>query len=373
MRARGNGAGGARIILDSAYGSHGIAIAVGGIKDDPSDISPAPDSTRPCAVIYAIGGVGVQQMEDRRRHITREGEAAQLIVHDGDPIELVLGIGNAVTERLHGLHEIVSIANDPRAAENVVPRTPLHSKITGGLGLPVYANGTERLVLIVELTRAVKDIVTRDVHKCDVVVRTSTGKQGRAGRVGGPAGHSTLRGLGLVHGGIGSAVDNGAVGRPVVLVIRLWVGEVERVDIAEVERGEKASLLRKRADGTTQLAVATRHERAPGRHGNNVPQHRVMLVRLGNRRLGKRDRPLDAELRIRKVHEGIGLLELGRPMSIHQVGVGRAILKGLEGVPHATRHINGLGRVERAGIDVAIRRAAGAKVHPRPKDGAASD
>ena len=93
-----------------------------------------------------------------------------------------------------------------------------------------------------------------------------------------------------------------------------------------------------------------------------------MLVRLG-----KRDRPLDAELRICKVHEGIGLLELSRPMSIHQIGVSRAILKGLERVPHATRHINGLGRVKRAGIDVAIRRATGAKVHPRPKDGAASD
>ena len=56
------------------------------------------------AVVGAVGGLVPQHVEDGLGHVAREGEAAQLVVHDGDLVQLVLGVGDAVGERLHGLH-----------------------------------------------------------------------------------------------------------------------------------------------------------------------------------------------------------------------------------------------------------------------------
>ena len=63
-------------------------------------------------------------------------------------------------------------------------------------------------------------------------------------------------------------------------------------------------------------------------------QHGVRLVGLGELALGKRDRPVGAELGVGEVDEGVGLLELGRPVGVHQVNVGRTVLESLEGVAH---------------------------------------
>ncbi len=110
-----------------------------------------------------------------------------------------------------------------------------------------------------------------------------------------------------------------------------------------------------------------------GRHGDDVPEHRVVEVGLGDGGLIQRDRPLDGELRVGEVHEGVGPLELQRPVGVHQVGVGGAVLERLEGVAHAARDVDGLRRVERAGEHLAVGLAALAQVHPGAEDRAARD
>ena len=58
-------------------------------------------------------------------------------------------------------------------------------------------------------------------------------------------------------------------------------------------------------------------------------------------------------------------------MGVHQVGVGGAVFERLEGVTHAARDVDGLGRVERAGVDLAEGLAALAQVQPGAEDRAA--
>ena len=156
-------------------------------------------------------------MEDGLGHVAREGQASQLVVHDRDLRELVLGVGDAVGERLHGLDEVVSLADDPGAAHDVVARAPGHGDVAGGLGLAVDGQRTERLVLGMDLGRTVEDVVGGNVDEGDPVLGAGAGEERRTGGVGLPGGHASLGGLGPVHGGVGAAVDHDAVERPVVL------------------------------------------------------------------------------------------------------------------------------------------------------------
>lgn len=120
-----------------------------------------------------------------------------------------------------------------------------------------------------------------------------------------------------------------------------------------------------------QLAVAAGDEGALRRHGDDVPEHRVVEVGLGDGGPVQRDRPLDGELGVGEVHEGVGPLELQRPVGVHQVGVGGAVLQGLEGVTHAARDVDGLRRVERAGEHLPVGGAALAQVDPGAEDASA--
>ena len=97
-------------------------------------------------------------MENRGGHVAREGQASQLVVHDGDPLEPVLGVGDAVGEPLHRLDEVVPLADDPGAAHDVVARAPGHGDVAGGFGLAVDGQRAERLVLGVGLGGAVEDV-----------------------------------------------------------------------------------------------------------------------------------------------------------------------------------------------------------------------
>ena len=105
--------------------------------------------------------------------------------------------------------------------------------------------------------------------------------------------------------------------------------------------------LRVRADRTAQLAVAARHQRALRLHRLRIPEHRMMQVRLGAFGLLQRDRPLDAQLRVREVHERVRLLLFQTPVRAHQIRVHGPVLQGLEAVAHAARHVDCLGRSRR--------------------------
>ena len=370
-RARGDGARGARVVVGGRYRHDPVAVAVGDLEDGAGDVRPALHGAGAGAVVGAVGGVRPQHVEDGLRHVAREGQAAQLVVHDGDLLQLVLRVGYAVGQPLHGLHEVVALADDPAGAHDVVARAAGHGDVAGGLGLAVDGHRGERLVLRVDLGGAVEDVVGGHVDERDPVPGAGAGEQGRPGRVGLPGDGAALGGLGFIHGGVGAAVDHGAVERPVVLGVGRRVGHVEGVDVAEVEVLGHAALLGERAHRAAQLAVAAGDERPLGRHGDDVPQHRVVEVGLGDGGLLQRDGPLDGELGVGEVHEGVGPLELQRPVGVHQVGVGGAVLQGLEGVAHAARDVDGLGRVERAGEHLAEGLAALAQVHPGAEDRAA--
>ena len=370
-RARGDGAGGIRVVVGGRHRHDPVPVAVGGLEDGAGDVRPGPDGTGAGAVVGAVGGLRVQYVEDGRGHVAREGQAAQLVVHHGDLVQLVVRVGDAVGQPLHGLDEVVPLADDPGAAHDVVARAAGHGDVAGGLGLAVDGQRAEGLVLGVDLGRAVEDVVGGHVDQGDAVLGAGAGEQGGAGRVGLPGGHAALGGLGPVHRGVGAAVDHGAVERPVVLGVGVRVGHVEGVDVAEVEVLGDAALLGERADRVAQLAVAAGDEGALRRHRDDVPQHRVVEVGLGDGGLVQRDRPLDGELGVGEVHEGVGPLELQRPVGVHQVGVGGAVLQGLEGVAHAARHVDGLRGVEHGRVDLPVGGAALAQVHPGAEDRAA--
>ena len=369
-RARGDGAGGAGVVVGSADRGHFVTVAVGGLEDGAGDVGPAPHGARAGAAVGAVGGLALQHVEDGGGHVAREGQAAQLVVNDGDLLQGVVRGGAAVREHAHGLDEVVPLADDPGAAHDVVARAPCHGDVAGGLGLAVDGQRAEGLVLRVDLGGAVEDVVGGHVDERDAVPGAGAGEKGGAGRVGLPGDNAALGGLRLIHGRVGAAVDDGAVERPVVLRIGLRVGHVEGVDVAEVEVLGDAALLGELADRAAQLAVAAGDEGPLGRHGDDVLEHRVVEVGLGDGGLVQRDRPLDGELGVGEVHEGVGPLELQRPVGVHQVGVGGAVLQGLEGVAHAARDVDGLRRVERAGEHLPVGGAALAQVNPGAEDAA---
>lgn len=370
-RARGDGAFGVRVVVGGADRHDPLPVAVGGLEDGAGDVRPGLDGARAGAVIGAVGGLRPQHVEDGLGHVAREGQAAQLVVHDGDLREPVLGVGDAVGQALHRLHEVVALADDPGAAHDVVAGAAGHGDVAGGLGLAVDGQRAEGLILCVHLGGAVEDVVGGHVDQGDPVLRAGAGEQGRPCRVGLPCGRAAPGGLGPVDRRVGAAVDHGAVERPVVLCVGVRVGHVEGVDVAEVEVLRHAALLGQRADRAAQLAVAAGDEGAPGRHGDDVLQHRVVEVGLGYGGLVQRDGPLDCELGVGEVHERVGPLELQRPVGVHQVGVGGAVLQGLEGVAHAARDVDGPARVERAGEHLPVGGAALAQVHPGTEDRAA--
>ena len=222
-RARGDGARGAGVVVGGADRHDPVAVAVGGLEDGAGDVGPGPHGAGACAVVGTVGGVRPQHVEDGLGHVAREGQAAQLVVHDGDLREPVLGVGDAVGQALHRLDEVVALADDPGAAHDVVAGAPCHGDVAGGLGLAVDGKRAEGLVLGMHLGRAVEDVVAGHVDKRDPVLRAGAGEEGRPGRVGLPGGHAALGGLRFIHGRVGAAVDHGAVERPVVLGVGVRV------------------------------------------------------------------------------------------------------------------------------------------------------
>ena len=222
-RARGDGAVGVCVVVGGRHRHDPVAVAVGGLEDGAGDVRPALHGAGAGAVVGAVGGVRPQHVEDDLGHVAREGQAAQLVVNDRDLLEPVLGVGDAVGQALHRLDEVAALADDPGAAHDVVARAAGHGDVTGGLGLAVDGQRAEGLVLVMHLGGAVEDVVAGHVDEGDPVIRACAGEEGGAGRVGLPGGRAALGGLRPIHGGVGAAVDHGAVERPVVLCVGVRV------------------------------------------------------------------------------------------------------------------------------------------------------
>ena len=95
-RARGDGTLGSGVVLGGADRHDPVPVAVGGLEDGAGDVGPAPHGARAGAAVGAVGGLSVQHVEDGGGHVAREGQAAQLVVHDGDLVQIVVRVGDAV-------------------------------------------------------------------------------------------------------------------------------------------------------------------------------------------------------------------------------------------------------------------------------------
>ena len=350
-----------------------IPIAVREIENANGNLRPRLHRTGACKVVGAVRTrrarldiiVAIaEQPKNSLRHVCGEREAADLVVHHGHLVEAVVRVGAAVGEARHGLHEVAAVADHPRAAQDVVRGARRHGEVSGRLGLPVDRQRAEGLVLVVDLPGAVEDVVGGDVHQRDAVLGAYLGEQRRAGRIGLPGGGAALTGLRPVDRGVGAAVDDGPVQRPVVAAVGRRVRHVEGVDVAEVEGARDPALLGERAHRAAQLAVAAGHERALGLHGGDVPQEGVAPVRVADLALIQRDGPVDGEVGVGEVHERVRLLLLEAPVGVHEVGVGGAVLERLVGVAHAPGHVDGHRGVEDGRVDLPVGRAPRAQVDP---------
>ena len=136
-RARGDGTGDVRVVVGGRNRHDPLAVAVGCLEDGAGDVRPGLDRAGAGAVIGPVGGVRPQYVEDGGGHVAREGQASQLVVHDRDLHELILGVGYTVGQPLHGLDEVVPLADDPGAAHDVVAGAPCHGDVACCLGLAV--------------------------------------------------------------------------------------------------------------------------------------------------------------------------------------------------------------------------------------------
>ena len=319
LRPRGDRPLGGGVVLGGRDGDDGVAVAVGQVEHAGGYLRPGLDGAGPRQVVDAVRRgrarldvalAVAEQPEDALGHVAGEGEPSALVVDHGDAIEGVRRVRHPVGEGPHRPDEVAALADHPGAAHDVVPGAAGHGEVAGGLGLAVDGQRREGLVLGMHLGGAVEDVVGGHVDERHAMLGAGAGEERRPGRVGPPGGGAALGGLGPVHGRVGAAVDHGAVERPVVLAVGRRVGHVEGVYVAEVEPGVEPALLGERAHRPAQLAVAAGDERPLGRHRDDVGEMRVVEVGLGDGRLPQRDGPLDGELGVGEVHEGVGLLQL---------------------------------------------------------------
>lgn len=175
------------------------------------------------------------------------------VVDEGQPADLVTDHGGRDPLRrqaLHGPHEVLALARDPRRPDDVVPGDEACRHVSGGLRRSVGAERREGRVLGDGPRRPpIEDVLARDVDQRQSVVVRSTGEVCDAGRVGAPCCNAPIRGFGGVHGGEGRCVDNGVEPKPVDGGNGLPVADV---DVATAECGRVGQ---QRGQGTSDLTV----------------------------------------------------------------------------------------------------------------------
>ena len=75
-RARGDGAGGVRVVVGGRNRHDLLPVAVGCLEDGAGDVRPGLHRAGAGAVVGAVGGVRPQHVEDGGGHVAREGQAA---------------------------------------------------------------------------------------------------------------------------------------------------------------------------------------------------------------------------------------------------------------------------------------------------------
>lgn len=291
-------------------------------------------------------------MEDRLGHVLGEREAPVLVIHHRHLRQFALR--DPVGQAHHGLDKVTTLADHPARTQDVMTRRVRDRDVTRGLRLTIHTQRSEPLRLVMHLARSVEHVIRTHMHQRDVMLARDPSQQGRPLRVRLPRQGTTLRGLRPVHGRVRARVDDRAIQAPVELVVLGRIGEIERVDVVELETLQTMAL-HVVADRVAQLAVAARHHRTTRRHRLRIPEHRMMQIRLGPFRILQRNRPLDVQLRVGEVHERVRPLLLQTPVRVHQVRVHGTILQRLEAVAHATRHVDRLRWIQHGRIHLAER------------------
>ena len=110
-------------------------------------------------------------------------------------------------------------------------------------------------------------------------------------------------------------IDDGAVQIPINGSVGFGIGDIERIGVVIFESAQVMAF-GIAADCTSQFAAATEHHGALRCHWFGVFQHWMMQVRLRALGILQRNGPLNVELRIREIDEGVGLLLLEAPMGV---------------------------------------------------------
>lgn len=239
------------------------------------------------------------------------------------------------------------VTDHPAGAHKVVLGDGLDGGVAAGLGLAVNAQGAGGLVLGMRFDGAVEGVLAGNVHESQIVADRLAGEIGGPRGVGPPGQATPFGRFGAVDIGPRGGVDDDVVSRP---VDGGHGGRLRDVDVGQIDAGSGESRPRQAGQELpAQLAVRTGDQHAsslppapePGGRGNgrHIPQAGVGPVLVGHDRVIQRNRPRDGRSLIGEVEEGV--VAVGRPMIVDEVGVGRSRFERLIGVAHARRHVDG--------------------------------
>ena len=152
-----------------------VPVAVRQIEHRLGDAGPALHPAGTGQIVRAVPGTGIQQVEDRVRHIRSEREAPVLVVHHGHLVQTVPGVGDAVGQHHHGLYEVMALADHPARTQDIMTRAIRDRDVPGGLRLAVHAQRRERLLLVMQFGGPVEHVIkSREARKKVAIAKSNT-------------------------------------------------------------------------------------------------------------------------------------------------------------------------------------------------------